>query len=121
MMHLLKEGDAFTCSAIKGLTCSTKEDKWDNDQWEVDGKVQIGVDSTKEDWVMCEQCSKWRKVPVGTCFDLDEAFVCSMLEGCNCDVKEEGWVESGQRVRSPRFESSSCWASWLDSMWRKVG
>ena len=91
MMHLLKEGDAFTCSAIKGLTCSTKEDKWDNDQWEVDGKVQIGVDSTKEDWVMCEQCSKWRKVPVGTCFDLDEAFVCSMLEGCNCDVKEEGW------------------------------
>lgn len=43
------------------MTCSKKEMRgaWagEEGQWEVDGKVQLGLDPGKEEWVLCEQCS----------------------------------------------------------------
>ena len=49
--------------------------------WEMDGKVQIGLNPDLEQWVMCEQCSKWRRLPPGHALDADASFLCNMLCG----------------------------------------
>ena len=97
LMHLVRDEDgelsAFSCNMIEGVTCSTKESAAatanDGEAWEIDGKVQIGLNADLEQWVMCEQCSKWRRLPPGHAIDADAAFVCSMLPAITCQDAEE--------------------------------
>lgn len=95
--------------AVKGVRCGTKEDSWGSDValWEVDGRVQIDYDPSKEQWVMCETCTKWRRVPPGASLDAEAVFACSMLEGWTCQTDEEVWdapaAGGWQLVRPPLF------------------
>ena len=44
-----------------------------------------------KEWVACDDCEKWRKVPRGFQFDRDKNFFCHMLPKMSCDIKEEPW------------------------------
>jgi len=44
-----------------------------------------------EEWVGCDSCSKWRKVPSGFQFDRNKSFFCNMIESLTCDTPEEQW------------------------------
>ena len=97
LMHLVRDDadelSAFSCNMIQGMTCSVKESAAatadDGEAWEIDGKVQIGLNPDLEQWVMCEHCSKWRRLPAGHALDADAAFVCSMLPAVTCQDEEE--------------------------------
>lgn len=51
----------------------------------------------EQDWVQCQSCSKWRKVPshAPVFADVNAVFVCSMNEWDtdrqSCDAPEESW------------------------------
>jgi len=107
LMHLVRDDDdqlsAFSCNMIEGITCSTKESAAataeEGEAWEIDGKVQIGLNPDLEQWVMCEQCSKWRRLPPGHAIDADAAFVCSMLPAVTCqDAEEHADVDGDDRA-----------------------
>ena len=51
-----------------------------------------------EEWVGCDGCSKWRKVPAGFQFDRSKSFFCSMIESLTCDTPEEQWDEEEEFV-----------------------
>lgn len=51
-----------------------------------------------EEWVGCDGCSKWRKVPTGFTFDRSKSFFCSMIESLSCDTPEEQWDEEEEFV-----------------------
>jgi hypothetical protein len=51
-----------------------------------------------EEWVGCDGCSKWRKVPTGFTFDRSKSFFCSMIESLTCDTPEEQWDEEEEFV-----------------------
>ena len=51
-----------------------------------------------EEWVGCDGCSKWRKVPAGFQFDRSKSFFCSMIESLTCDAPEEEWDEEEEFV-----------------------
>ena len=97
LMHLVRDDanelSSFTCQMIEGMTCSVKQSAAatadDGEAWEIDGKVQLGMDESLEQWVMCEQCSKWRRLHAGHAIDADAAFVCTMLAGVTCQDEEE--------------------------------
>jgi hypothetical protein len=97
LMHLVRDDadelSAFHCRMIEGLTCSVKESAAataeEGEAWEIDGKLQLGLDPDLEQWVMCEQCSKWRRLPPGHALDADATFVCSMLPAVTCQDAEE--------------------------------
>lgn len=44
-----------------------------------------------EEWVGCDGCLKWRKVPIGFQFDRNASFFCNMIEMLTCDMPEEEW------------------------------
>lgn len=44
-----------------------------------------------EEWVGCDGCSKWRKVPMGFQFDRNKSFFCNMIETLTCETPEEQW------------------------------
>lgn len=56
-----------------------------------------------EEWVGCDGCSKWRKVPTGFQFDRSKAFYCSMIESLTCDTPEEQWDDSEEYVDDEGF------------------
>jgi hypothetical protein len=44
-----------------------------------------------KEWVACDDCQKWRKVPRGFHVDKDKNFYCNMLPKMSCEMKEEEW------------------------------
>ena len=46
-----------------------------------------------KEWVGCDKCEKWRKVPRNFQFDRSKDFFCSMIPKMTCDTKEEPWDE----------------------------
>jgi hypothetical protein len=56
-----------------------------------------------EEWVGCDGCSKWRKVPTGFQFDRSKSFFCSMIESLTCETPEEQWDDSEEFVDDERF------------------
>ena len=60
-------------------------------------KVQRTVKHAgNKEWVGCDECQKWRKVPRGFQFDRAKIFFCSMMPKLSCDTKEEPWEEGEQ-------------------------
>jgi hypothetical protein len=51
-----------------------------------------------EEWVGCDGCSKWRKVPVGFQFDRNKSFFCNMIETLTCETPEEKWDDEEEFV-----------------------
>ena len=103
LMNLVRdeadELSCFSCKMIEGMTCSTKQSAAataeDGEAWEIDGKVQIGLNPDLEQWVMCEQCSKWRRLPPGHALDADASFLCNMLPQVTCQDAEEKADDDG--------------------------
>jgi hypothetical protein len=53
------------------------------------------LETDNDNWVACDSCSKWRKLPPGIKFGEDEEFACVMLEdptfnSCDADEEETG-------------------------------
>lgn len=46
-----------------------------------------------KEWVGCDACEKWRKVPRGFQFDRSKDFFCNMIPKITCETKEEPWEE----------------------------
>jgi len=56
---------------------------------ELDG-ASFGEDAAGHDtWVMCDTCSKWRRVYSADSIDTEASFTCSMLIGWSCNQPEE--------------------------------
>jgi hypothetical protein len=51
---------------------------------------------SNKEWVLCDKCEKWRKVPRGFQFDRSKDFYCEMLPKMTCDSKEEAWEQDDQ-------------------------
>jgi len=58
-----------------------------------------------EEWVGCDGCSKWRKVPNGFQFDRNKSFFCSMIEPLSCETPEEHWDDEEEFVADPRLNN----------------
>mmetsp|Transcript_55365 Transcript_55365/g.81387 ORF Transcript_55365/g.81387 Transcript_55365/m.81387 type:complete len:686 (-) Transcript_55365:79-2136(-) len=57
-----------------------------------------GAAPLEDEWVGCDGCSKWRKVPNGFQFDRNKSFFCSMIEPLSCETPEEHWDDEEEFV-----------------------
>jgi len=55
--------------------------------------AQVRSIHEEEEWVRCDSCSKWRKVPSNYHFHRNQNFFCHMIPLMTCDVQEEEWDE----------------------------
>ena len=66
-----------------------------------------------KDWVGCDSCLKWRKIPRGFKFDPDKSFFCNMMPKITCDTKEEHWEENNK-------DASFITAEWVLFSWSRM-
>jgi len=53
-----------------------------------------------DNWVECEKCKKWRRLPQETSIDSFRAgFHCEFIQGSNCSHPEENWKENYKTVK----------------------
>ncbi len=62
------------------------------------------------EWVSCDKCFNWRKVPTGFTFDRSEGFFCSMIESLTCDTpgadSEDEWEATCQQEQRDEWEAT---------------
>jgi len=66
-----------------------------------------------KEWVACDECEKWRKVPRGFQFDRTKNFFCKMIPKLSCDTAEEAWE---QNEKSAGFID----ADWVLASWDRI-
>ena len=49
----------------------------------------------KDNWINCNLCKKWRKLPIDTYFEFKDnnIFICNQVQGLNCNIPEEKYTE----------------------------
>ena len=70
-----------------------------------------------KEWVLCDGCEKWRKIPKGFKFDRSKNFFCNMIPKLTCDAKEESWEQNENDCRF--IDADWVLASW-DRMKREL-
>jgi hypothetical protein len=73
------------------------------------------IDSNFHNWVQCDKCKKWRRMPDGSeTEDYRNGFLCNFISGVDCGKIEENWRKVYKTIKikknkvkgKPAFRSS---------------